>query len=264
MRYLLFAGAVLMAVAGCSGHMTSAPATTGSGGGSTASGGAAQVADPCAGGPAGCVALGTVDVDGDGALDAVGVTVGQQPPPDPNLAYGPATITVRVATASGVHEIRVDNPDGNLPSGSPADVLTGAYPISRPVGADLVLHTAAGHGDSDKFVVIGWGGGDLVRVPRPPQSAANFPDPNIWYMQESHGTQEWVTCPGNGSITLVTKSAPSAEGIPLPGGGIRQSDKWSFAAGQWTPAGSENIADNEFSYDFDASVDTFKCDDQRK
>jgi hypothetical protein len=120
-----------------------------------------------------------------------------------------------------------------------------------------------GHGNTDEFAVIGWDGAGLVRVPRPPEASANYPDPNVWYMMESHGTQQWVTCPGGGTITLDTLSAPTAEGIPLPGGGIRQSDKWSFVDGRWSPSGSENVSDDDFSYDFDPHVETFKCEDQR-
>ena len=54
----------------------------------------APVGDPCEGGPAGCVSVGRVDVDGDHVLDAVGIAA----QPDP------ATITVRVATAHGLRQ----------------------------------------------------------------------------------------------------------------------------------------------------------------
>lgn len=222
------------------------------------------VADAC-GATAGCVTLGHVDVDGDGVLDSVGIAVNREPPSSPNVVNGPASFIVRVVTASGAQETRVDSATGSLPgSGSAQDVFTGAFLISRPKGADLVLHTSYGAGNSDEFAVIGWTDGQLAPVPPPPVAKTSFPNPNSWGLMESHGKVAWVTCDGDSSITVVTQSAPTSEGIPLPGGGIRESDHWRFGNGAWTAMGSENAADDSNPYGPDGQPEVFRCQDQRR
>lgn len=217
--------------------------------------------DPCAG-IDGCREVATVDVDGDGALDRVGIAVAQQPPPDPQVVYGEATITVAVAT-SGAHVARIDvNSRGILPvtSAGPQPYV-GAYRISRKAGADVVLHTQLGQGNSEQFAVIGWQGGQPVLVDRPP-SDANADVTGVWYIGSSHGVHEWVTCADGAAVTMNKLSAPTAEGIPIPGGGIREENLFVFNSDTWSPNGSKNIADNNFSYDFDPHTQTFQCEDQ--
>ena len=227
--------------------------------------GAPQAADACAGAPAGCVTVGRVDVDGDGGLDSVGVIVNREPPSSPNVVNGPANVVLRVATAAGTQEKRVDSSTGVLPgAGTAQDVFTGAFRISRPTGADLVLHLTRGAGNADEFAVIGWAGGQLAPVTPPPVAKTTFPNPDSWGLVESHGSLAWVTCDGDASITVVTQSAPTAEGIPLPGGAIRESDHWKFDDGAWTPMGSENAGDDSNPYATEGQPDIFRCQDQRQ
>lgn len=221
---------------------------------------AVTVADPCAAGPAGCEELGTVDVDGDGIADRVGVAT-QWLTPDQH-EVGEVLTTVRVATTSGIRQREVK---GTLIFGDqsgPRDLLIGAYPISRSQGADLVLHTARGQGGPDEFVVLGWSGNDLVPVPQPAIAESYPSDTGVWHLSESHGRQHWVSCSSGGSITLTSKAAGESTGGTLPGGGIIETDHWTFVDGAWSPAGSENAASDEFTYDFNAHKDAFKCEDQ--
>jgi hypothetical protein len=257
----------LALVTGCSdgGGSGAGSGSSGGGGGSVPGVTQSAVADPCAGEAPGCVTVGDADVDGDGALDAIGVIVDRQPPSSPNVVNGPASVTVRVAVAGGTQEMRVDSTTGMLPGeGTARDVFVGAFLISRPKGgADLVLHTSLGAGNADEFAVIGWGSGGLTRVPPPPVAQGNFGDAANWVVMESHGTAAWVTCDGNASITMVTQSAPTAEGIPIPGGGLRESDHWKFANAAWTPMGSENVADDSNPYT-SGPQPVFRCEDQRR
>jgi hypothetical protein len=132
----------------------------------------------------------------------------------------------------------------------------------RKDAADLVLHTQRGGGSSEQFAVIGWQAGAPASVARPPELDANFPDATVWYIGSSHGVHEWVTCADGAAVTMNKLSAPEAEGIPLPGGGIREENHFAFENAQWSPNGSENVADNNFSYDFDPHTQTFQCPDQ--
>ncbi|MDT5101325.1 MAG: hypothetical protein QOC76_5062 [Mycobacterium sp.] len=254
----------LVLAAGCSGGGGSNSSGSGVDGGPAPSATKSAVADPCAGGPPGCATVGKADVDGDGGLDVIGVIVDRQPPSSPNVVNGPASVTVRVATAGGTQEMRVDSITGMLPGGGTAqDVFAGAFLISRPQGADLVLHTDLGAGNADQFAVIGWRGGGLTRIPPPPVAQGNFGDAAYWVMMESHGSMAWATCDGDASITLVSQSAPTAEGIPIPGGGLRESDHWKFVNAAWTPMGSENVADDSNPYT-DEQQPVFRCEDQRR
>lgn len=138
----------------------------------------------------------------------------------------------------------------------------GAFPISRVHGADLVLHTSIGQGGSDQFVVLGWNGNDLAPVPPPRTPEVTVRDRSIWELWESAGSREWVTCSSGGSVTLNSQHASSPTGGTLPGGGILESDHWTFVDGAWSSAGSENAANDEFTYDFNAHTDASKCEDQ--
>jgi hypothetical protein len=259
--YAIVVAVALCALAGCAGSPGKvSPAPTGGGSPVGASTGqlepARPVTDPCGGAPEGCVTVARADVDGDGALDAIGLAV--HGPPSDGYTSPPADVTVRVATAIGVQQITVHSRSLLPTAGAdPGTIFVGAFSISRPVGADLVLHTKVGGGSEDSFAVIGWGGGDLVEVP-PPQ--ANGADPNTWNFLESHGQLHWVTCDGDGKITENDQSAPTSEGIPIPGGGILESNHWSFVNGGWAPIGSDNAAKPDFSYDFDVQRDAFQCE----
>jgi hypothetical protein len=215
---------------------------------------AVTIGDPCEGGPGGCVSVGKVDVDGDGVIDAVAIASRENP----------ATITIRVATADGIHERllqpeQLPIPDEPLPAGA----FVGAFIISRTKGADLVVQSRFGRGDSDEFHVIGWRDGELVDVPRPPVVAGDA-DPAGWSFFGSHGNLVWVTCDGDAAITVNNHSAPTAEGIPIPGGGILQSDHWKFTDGQWTAQGSENVQAGDVRYDPSGRDVVFRCEDQRR
>ncbi len=252
------------ALAGCSTHPVpnSEPGAPGSAGPVGSVGASAEPAavDPCSGVDR-CHEVARVDIDGDGTLDRVGVSIYQAPAP-PQVVVGEATITVLAAVGPNVRRIEVSSP-GVLPTaqdGSPQPFV-GAYRISRKAGADLVFHTEEGHGDAERFAVIGWQDGRLARVPRPPEDASR-PVSSTWFIGSSHGTHEWVTCADGASVTMNKLSAPTAEGIPLPGGGIRQEDDFIFAGGNWSPNGSRNINDENFSYDFNPHTQTFQCQDQ--
>jgi hypothetical protein len=256
------AAALALAVSGC-GTGTAPPASTTA---RDADGIPPAVStawpDPCAR-IAGCTEIARVDVDGDGIPDRVGITISREAPP-PQVAYGEATIGVLVASGSTVNRIDVQSP-GVLPgTDSAPQPYVGAYPISRRNGADLVFHTQVGGGNSEQFAVIGWSAGKPSLVIRPPVLNANYPDPAVWYIGSSHGVHEWVTCGDGAAVTMNKLSAPTAEGIPLPGGGIHEENHFAFDGNQWTPTGSENIADNNFSYDFDPHTQTFQCEDRAR
>ncbi len=208
----------------------------------------APPADPCADGPLGCRPAGFADIDGDGFPDAVGITT-----------QGALT-TVRVATAGGTYEYQASSP--NEVAIDSRGVLIGAFGISRSRGADLVLHTEVGQGGPDRFVVIGWRDGALTAVPAPPDPGQPRSDSDTWYLMESHGKQQWVTCASGGSMTFNIQSAPTAEGIPVPGGGVLESNHWTFTGSEWSPEGSKNVPRSDFSYNFDAHTQAFQCEDQ--
>ena len=202
----------------------------------------APPADPCAGAPVGCQAAGTADVDGDGVPDAVGV-----------VTEGTLT-TVRVSTATGIYDYQASSV--NETTIDNRGVLIGAFPISRERGVDLVLHTDNGLGNADRFVVIGWRGGGLAAVPQPGS------DSDTWQLWESHGSQNWVTCASGGSITWSHLTAPTAEGYPVPGGGILETNHWTFTGDGWSAEGSENVPRTDFSYNFDSHTQAFQCEDR--
>jgi len=138
----------------------------------------------------------------------------------------------------------------------------GAFRISRERGADLVLHTRRGSGNAEQFVVIGWQNDSPAFVVRPPELNANYGNQSIWYMSSSHGVREWVTCADGAFVTINKLSAPEAEGVPLPGGGLREEDHFAFDGSEWKPAGSSIEPDNDFDYKFDPHTQTFLCQDQ--
>jgi hypothetical protein len=252
--------ALAVAVVGCAESATSEAPNTAHNAFGTPPAVSATAADPCTG-IAGCTEIARVDVDGDAALDRVGITISRETPP-PQVAYGEATIGVLVASGSAVNRIDVHSP-GVLPGSDSAPTpYVGAYPISRKNGADLVFHTQLGGGSSEQFAVVGWSGGKPSLVIRPPVLNANYPDPAVWHIGSSHGVHEWVTCADGAAVTMNKLSAPTAEGIPIPGGGIREEDHFAFDGGQWSPTGSENVADDNFSYDFDPHTQTFHCEDK--
>lgn len=259
--YLIFVTVCVVALAasGCVNRSTPTQSITSSGNGA-ASAPANAAADPCDG-VAGCAEVATVDVDGDGAPDRVGMTISRETPP-PQVVFGNATIGVLIASGATVHRIDVHSP-GALPgTESQPTPYVGAYRISRGNGADLVFHTQLGHGNSEQFVVVGWSAANPTLVVRPPVLNANYPDPAVWYVMSSHGQHEWMTCADGAAITANKLSAPTEEGIPIPGGGIREVNHFTFDGTQWFPSGSDNIADNDFSYDFDPHTQTFQCEDQ--
>ena len=248
---LAVCGAVALSLGGCAG-----PGRQLLSGASQAPPSAAT--DPCTG-VAGCVEAATVDVDGDGNLDRVGVVVVAEQPP-PQVAFGRATVTAMISTVDGVKRLDMQSPGviRGIDTGNPQPFV-GAFRISRKGSADLVFHTKQGSGSSEEFQVIGWAGGEPKLVPRPKPERAPLDEPDnvVWYVGSSHGVHEWVTCGDTWNKLL----APTSEGIPIPGGGIRQSDHFDYDGNQWNPMGSENSADADFSYDFDPDKDTFQCED---
>ncbi|MBS9535133.1 hypothetical protein KIH27_16215 [Mycobacterium sp. M1] len=258
--------AVVLAVSmsGCTGGTEGTQPVGGrhSAGGSSGAGktGSVRATDPCAG-ISDCTEITQVDVDGDGAPDRVGITISRQAPP-PQVVFGEATIGVLVATGSRVARIDVHSP-GMLPGSNASPTpYVGAYRISRKSGADLVFHTQLGQGNSEQFVVVGWSAGQPTPVSQPAEASANLPEATVWYIGSSHGVHEWVTCADGAAVTMIRLSAPTAEGIPIPGGGIREENHFAFEAGAWSPTGSENVADSDFSYNFDPHTQTFQCRDQ--
>lgn len=216
--------------------------------------------DPCTG-ISSCREVATVDVDGDGVPDRLGLSVVRQPPQSPQVAYGGAVITVAVATGDKVHRIDVDS-SGNLPGyGGDPQPFVGAFLISRKAGADLVLHTEIGAGNAERFAVIGWQDGRPMRVNRPPYNA-NTASVEVWFISSSHGVREWVTCSDGAAVTITTLSAAVREGVPVPGGGTRKEQRFAYDSGAWSPASSETIADDNFTYHFDPHTETFQCEDK--
>jgi hypothetical protein len=252
-----------LSVAGC-GNPGSSPTDTSMGAPQSRSAPAAESSasapvDPCTG-IAGCREVAPVDVDGDGTADRVGISIYQAPPP-PQVVYGDTTITMSIAVGPHVQRIDVKS-SGDLPvkDGS-RQPYVGAYRISRKTGADLVLHTLRGQGQAEQFAVIGWQGGQPKLVNRPPRDA-NAQATDVWAMGSSHGVHEWVVCADGAAVTMHKLSAPIAEGIPIPGGGIHEENAFVFDSGAWSANGSKNVADDNFSYDFDPHTQTFLCEDQ--
>jgi hypothetical protein len=249
--------ALALLASGCAGAKT-APAGGSGAGQATSSVGvvaAAPATDPCAG-IADCTEVARVDADGDGNPDRVGVTVLRAP------GDSGVTVSVLIATGSTVKRIDVQSP-GALPGNqAQPQPYVGAYRISRTTGSDLVLHTELGQGNAEQFVVIGWTAGNPTLVASPPDSMTNQSDPGVWYTSSSHGVQDSVTCTDGAAITMNKLSAAVEEGMPVPGGGIRQQDHFTFDGSQWQPNGSENVADSSFSYNFDPQTQTFRCQDQ--
>lgn len=232
----------------------SAALMPGTGGGAPVA--AAAAPDPCEGAVGECAQVAQADVDGDGSLDRVAVAVSKH-------EDSGATVEVRVGRAGSVDEISFEAPVMLQPGdGAPADYFVGAYKLSRTTGADVVVHLVPGRGNADQFGVVAWSGGELEVVPQPPrQQAGAQPDPEgRWLFQSSHGVVESVKCsPSGGAITVQRLSAATAEGVEIPGGGLREDNRFEFRDSDWFPTGSDNVPDTSFSYTFDAHTQTFDC-----
>ncbi|TSE00807.1 hypothetical protein FOS14_07325 [Skermania sp. ID1734] len=212
-------------------------------------------ASPCQ--TSSCRIVSKADINGDGSLDLVGLAFTPDQTSTPEFPEG--TLTVRVSTPDGIQQTQVAKSSGPAPN----NYYVGAFRISRRSGADLVFHTVEGLGNAEQFVVIGWTDGHLIQIPTPPDPQPVQRDPNIWYFNSSHGQHYWATCGSGAEVTLNKLRAAVEEGIPIPGGGLRESNHFAFQNGSWTPTGSENVADNTFSYtDFHPDTDTFQCDRQ--
>ncbi|GAC83351.1 hypothetical protein GP2_011_00780 [Gordonia paraffinivorans NBRC 108238] len=135
--------------------------------------------------------------------------------------------------------------------------------MSRAQGADLVLHLVPGQGNAEQFAVISWDGSELVALPQPPSAdRTGAQEPGVWYLGSSHGRQDSVACRTPGEIAMVRLTAATSEGVPVPGGGRREENFFTFSGDSWQPAGSDNQADTSFSYSWNAHENAFRCDDQ--
>ena len=219
----------------------------------------AGAGDPCVDGPSGCVQVGRADVDGDGQLERIGVAVDKPPPVNGTLQ--PGTIFIRVATSTGVQALQVDAPLQLPKSGSPTDVFVGAFLISHPHGADLVVQTA--RGIADDFAVISSTRGALVMLPAPPKRNSKVSLGQRWALTQSEGFRETITCTDGTAINLVHDVAPLDEGEPVPGGGRREISRYAFANNEWVLKDFQSIPRDQFSYN-EAASGAFLCGDQRR
>jgi hypothetical protein len=217
----------------------------------------ASPGDPCAQGPPGCIQVGRADVDGDGQLDRIGVAVEKRP--GENEAQHPGTIFVRVANSSGVQAIQADAIQ-LAKTGSPTDVFVGAFLMSRARGADLVIQTRDDF-LTEMFSVIGWSNGTLISLPAPPARGSAFAGDQVWKLNQSEGFRDSVICTDGTAISMVHDIAPLNEGEPVPGGGRRESSRYTFENNEWVFKGFQNTPKDQFSYT--ASGAPFLCGDQR-
>jgi hypothetical protein len=214
--------------------------------------------DPCAGGPAGCMQVGRADVDGDGQLDRIGVAVEKRP--GENEYQQPGTIFVRVTNSVGVQAIQADALQ--LPkTGSPTDVFVGAFLMSRPRGADLVIQTRSDF-LTEMFAVIGWSNGTLTMLPAPPARGSAFAGDHVWKLTQSEGFRDSVICTDGTGINMVHDIAPLDEGVPVPGGGRRETSRYAFDNNEWVFKSFQNTPKDQFSYN--AAGAAFLCGDQRR
>ncbi len=206
--------------------------------------------DVCANSKPACMHVADADIDGDGTLDQVGI----------------ATSGDQVSTIVGIngarHEVKMEVPVSNRYT-EPADIYRGAFLMSRAVGADIALHLAPGQGNAEQFAVISWDGAQLVALPQPPTAdRTGVQKPGVWYLGSSHGKRDSIKCGDPGEIVVVRLTAARSEGQPIPGGGRREENSYTFVGNAWQPAGSNNQADTSFSYNWDAHRSAFQCDDQ--
>lgn len=214
--------------------------------------GPAKPIDVCPDTEPGCEYIADADVDGDGILDQVGI------------ANSGDQVTAIVGINGERHEIEMQVPATNRYS-DPAEIYRGAFLMSRSVGADLALHLAPGQGNAEQFAVISWDGARLVALPQPPTAdRTGLQRPGVWYLGSSHGKRDSITCGDPGEIVVVRLTAARSEGQPIPGGGRREENSYTFVGNSWQPAGSDNQADTSFSYNWDAHQNAFQCDDQGK
>lgn len=261
-RWALLVAAVtaVLAGAGCSAETgTAVPenAAVSTVGGSGATASPTATVDPCAGASGTCQVVRIVDVDGDGTPDPVAIAYSSDAPA-PGIAFGTSHITTRVGINGTVHSVTQNVSGSAYPT--PFDIFRGAFAISRAHGADLALHLVRGQGNAEQFSVIGWNGAELVPLPQPPiPGATSMATPGIWYLGSSHGKQDSIVCRTPGEIAVVSLSAATQEGIPIPGGGRRTENYFTFSANAWQPRGSDTTADSSFSYAWDAHTNAFRC-----
>ncbi|WP_169585796.1 vWA domain-containing protein [Antrihabitans stalactiti] len=218
--------------------------------------------DPCAGVATGCAQVAEVDVDGDGTYDRVAVIA------TANSGKGnpTASVTVKVATAREVEEIliKVEGPlrsssdcPGKRDQHSEPCAYDGAFLISRPRGADLVVTKCVCAGGVPTHTVITWTGNHLSILASP--GDRNWPTVNY------EGSYEWLSCERPGEVTESRLSPTSYAGMPNPAGGIRKSERFTYADGRWTSVGAESVPDLSADIpDFWKTLVAFKCTDQAR
>ena len=216
--------------------------------------------DPCSAGPPGCVQIGKADVDGDGELDPIGVAVHQSPGEQGIARAG--TVFVRVATSTGVQAIQFDG-EFRLPKlGSPAEVFVGAFLMSRPRGADLVIQLQSDF-LTEIFTIIGWTNGALTPFPAPGRyRSTTLTHWQSWALTQAEGFRDTVICTDGSAIKVVHDIFPESEGVPVPGGGRRETAQYSFATNGWMLKDFQVLPRDQFSYDL--TPGEFLCGDQRR
>ncbi|GAA1481504.1 hypothetical protein GCM10009624_19440 [Gordonia sinesedis] len=210
----------------------------------------ARPIDPCAGVAGECVYVADADVDGDGNADQIGI------------ARQGATTTTIVGINGTPYKLDQTTTMTNAYS-DPRDIYRGAFLLSRAVGSDIAVHLVPGEGNAEQFAVISWDGKKLVTLPQPQTADRTGAQvPGIWYLGSSHGRQDFIACRQPGEIAVVRLTAATSEGQPVPGGGRREENFYTFAGNAWQPAGSNNVADSSFSYNWNAHEGAFQCDNQ--
>lgn len=202
--------------------------------------------NPCDGSRGPCEVVASTDVDGDGATDNIGV----------ELVDG--LVTVRIDTGGEVSTASVADMHILRQDITPSNVFVGAFHITRPVGADIVVDAKFGLGGSELFGVISWDGGPIV-VPAPPVLASEFEDPTAWTVP-TEGLRVLVRCPAPGSVGVVTTEGDSSYGIPTPGGAYTETVTSTWTGGAWARTDTARIPGQYVSPDKIAKTGTFECE----
>lgn len=201
--------------------------------------------DPCAD-VASCVFVGRADVDGDSTPDPIGIAVSR----------GVVTVAVAIDGAVDIYEIPrlTQSP---IAYSDPGEVYRGAFVLSRPVGADLVMHLMPGGVSPDVFAVVTWSEGELKLLP-PLQISANNA---LWYVQSANGAAIETVCEGRGVVAFETVGTSTAEGMPAAAGNMRIRDRYTFDGTSWAKQSTDRQVDTSSDGEWDAHVEAFKCKD---
>ncbi|WP_026919100.1 hypothetical protein [Gordonia shandongensis] len=256
--------AAVVALAACSAPK---PPDAGSRSASPAARTAAAPVDPCSTASGSCMHVLDVDVTGDGRSDPVGVESAA------GTESAAEIVTVHVGVDGGVRSVKLPATRSANAYTEPSDIFRGAFSLSRPQGADIVVHLVPGAGDADQFAVIGWEDDRPTVLGQPDRGRPAAGTPGVWYLQSSHGVQESVACRTPGEIAVVARTpAPGGGtrtpgggtrtpggGTRTPGGGTRTEVTFRYSGDAWQQITTTTVADSGFHDTWSAHEQAFDC-----